>query len=148
MHPERGAQFAGQIRRRRPGCQIGALLLLGDLLDRKTGGGAGAIGQHVDALAVDPLARDGRRDIRLVLIVALHDLDRATKDGTAEIGDCQFGRKAIAGTADVAVRSAHVRQQSDLHRLGRALRPKDSWHGQRCGAKPGQHDTTRNARHA
>ena len=125
------ALLAGHVRRRRAGDQVDALLLAATCCIARPEECGSAIGQHIDALVIDPFAGQRAGDVRLVLIVGLHDLDRPAEHRTAEILHRQLDRHAVAWTADVAIRAAHVAEQADLHRLRRALRAQDARHGQR-----------------
>jgi hypothetical protein len=75
VHAGRRARFAGQIRRSGGRDEKNAIPFLGDLLNCKGNRGDGNVDDGVDALLIDPLARDIRADIRLVLVISRDDLD-------------------------------------------------------------------------
>ena len=72
-----------------------------------------AIGQHVDARAIDPFPGQGGRDIRLVLTIRLQYFDRPAKHGPTEILHREFRRDSVAEAANVGIGTTHVRQQTD-----------------------------------
>ena len=138
----RRALLAGHVRRGRSGDQIDAPLLAADLLNGEPGRRGSAVGERIDALAVDPFARQRTGHIRLVLVVALQHLDWPIEHRAAEIGDCQLYRKAIAGTADIAIRATHVAEQADAHRFRCALRADDAGYGQGSSCQRADHGAT------
>lgn len=58
-----------------PNYDIDFLLFLGKLLHRERYRRGRELGDHVDALGVEPAARDGGGEIRLVLVVGGNQLD-------------------------------------------------------------------------
>ena len=73
------------------------------------------IGQHGKP-TIDPFARPGAGNVRLVLDVGLDDLDRAPKQGATEILDGEFDGGLRAKAADSPVWPRNVTQQPNAHR--------------------------------
>jgi hypothetical protein len=71
---------------------------------------------------VIPLPRDAGADIRFVLMVGAHQIDRHVVGGGIEILDRQFGGNDRAGAGIVGIKARHIGEHSDLHR-NRILRP-------------------------
>jgi hypothetical protein len=68
---------------------------LGDLVDRQRHRRGGNVENHVDAILIIPLARDGRADVGLVLVVGRDDLDLdAFSFGRLEVLGCQAARRS------------------------------------------------------
>ena len=118
--PVRGigrAVLAGDVGRRRSVEQHELLLLPGHFLDRERDGGRAAVGDHVDALIVVPVAHDVGGDVRLVLVIGGDDLDRLAEHRT-EILRRHARRDAGALAGDVGIERVHVAEHADLHLRG------------------------------
>ncbi|MOA36435.1 hypothetical protein D3C78_1579580 [compost metagenome] len=99
--------------------------------------GIGQVGDGGDAVAVEPFARPGGADVRLVLVVRGHqvDLHPLALRGQAVV-DRQLRRRHRTRAPHAGIGAGHIRQNADLHwRLIRRLGlPKQSGaQTQACG---------------
>ncbi len=69
------AGLAGEIRARGRGRQEGHAAVAQERVDGETDGRVRHVDDGIDALDVEPFARDGAADIRLVLVIGIDDLD-------------------------------------------------------------------------
>ncbi len=152
MDAVRRALLAGHVRRRRPGDQVDLLLLPAHLLDRQ----ARRNSPRRRPAHRRPARRSTRGRARSRRPACSGRRPACTSIGRPSTEppkscDRQFGGHAVARSADVAVRPAHVGQQADLDRLGSALRADEAGHGQavRRPARPvaTRRDRSRHAMH-
>src|SRR6202042_2232506 len=68
----------------------------------------------VDMLMVEPVARDRRGLVGVVVMVGDDDLDRRTKHLSAEILDRHLCRRFAAFAGQFGIRAAHVEDQAEL----------------------------------
>ena len=117
LQPVGRAGFAGDLRRV-DGRDQHLVLFLREPLHRQRHARVVDVEHGIHALGVVPAAGDGRADIRLVLMVCGHQLDRLAQHQAADILDrhARSGHRARAG--DAGVRAALVVQDADLHGLG------------------------------
>ena len=132
VHGVGRARLAGQVRRRRARREERLALVLGDLVDGERDAGIRHVDDHVDLVDVVPLARDGRADVRLVLVVGRDDLDlvAALLDAGVLDGHLRRGDRARAG--EVGVEARHVGQHADLDHVVGNLRLRGAG-GERAG---------------
>ena len=120
--PVNGRGRAGRTREVRGGgrrVDVGAVLFLAHAVNCETQRAVRHVDDHVDALTVDPLARDGGADVGLVLVIAGHDFDRQAL--CAKILDRLTHARRRRRAANVAIHTGLVVQHADLDRgaLGR-----------------------------
>ena len=85
-------------------------LFLDGRVHREADAGVGAAEQHRQAARVGPFAKFLLADVRLVLMIGGHQLDRLAENGAAEIGDRHLDRLDAAGADDVGVRARTCRR--------------------------------------
>src|SRR6516165_3998228 len=107
VHASRRARFAGQIRRARGGDEKNAIPLPGNLLNGERDGGHRNVNDGVDALLIEPLARNIRADVRLVLMVSRDDLDFSPQHGATKIFYSELRGDHGAYSAQVRVKAGH-----------------------------------------
>jgi hypothetical protein len=127
---DRGALLAREIRGSGAGVYVGLVLLLGDGIDRERDRGGRNVRNHVHAVPVEPLPSDARAYVRLVLVIAGHQLDGEAV--RAEILDSLTGARGRGRAGHVAIRPRHVAEDADpdgvaLGTLGARRAPE--WHG-------------------
>ena len=106
---------AGDVGARRAVEQHQLLLLARDLLDRERHRRGAAVGHHVDAAGVVPLAHDAGADVGLVLMIGGDHLHRLAEHRACVLGRHARGR-AGAFAGDVGIERGHVAEHADLDR--------------------------------
>jgi hypothetical protein len=113
LYAGRRALLAGEIGRAGTRNQEQFFPLPGQVLDRQRHRGIDALGDDVDIFIVDPVAHDGDRDIRLVLMVCRNDFDAAARDRSADLFRRHLRRNDRPRTIAVGILTAHVGHDAD-----------------------------------
>jgi hypothetical protein len=100
----RAGQVGGCSRR----VDVDAVEFLADSGDGQGDGAVRDVDDHVDGVALDPLAGQGGADVGLVLVVAENDLDRDVAAGGVAVGDAQLDAFDGDRAAQVAVDAGFV----------------------------------------
>ena len=84
------------------------------MLNGKTGRRAGAVGDDVDVLIINPLAGNRGGNVRLVLVVGRDNLNALAEKVAAEIFDGELCRDDRTLAADISVRLLPIRPELKL----------------------------------
>jgi len=109
------ALLAGQFGGGGTGDQIDLLLALGNALYRQRHRGGGQLHDRVDLLAVVPLPRDVRGNVRLVLVIGGHDLDGGIEYLAAEVLGSHLRCLERPLAAEIGIHAGLVVEDADLH---------------------------------
>ena len=126
------ALLVGQGRGAGAVVDVDALLLLGHLGQRQGHAGVGATEQHGQVLRVDPFARLGGGNVRLVLMVLGQQLNGLTQHLATEIIDGHLDGQGTVLAVHVRVVAGHVGDEANLDLVG-LLRVGQASNGQRQG---------------
>jgi hypothetical protein len=122
MHGVGRARLAGEIGGRRAHRQEHLVLVAGELIDRERDRGGRHVGDGIDLVDVEPLARDAQADVGLVLVVAADDLDLHPLGGGAEILDRLARHPNRGGAGDIGVDARLIVEHADSDRSAAILR--------------------------
>ena len=136
----RAAVLAGDVGRGGAGEDCQLVPGLDDVADGEGSRGQRHVGDQVNALIVEPIARYGHGHIRLQLQIGGNKLDLDVGVATSEVLDRELraDHRSLAGIR--GIRADHVRQHADAD--GFLLRPGKSWQHGACGAS-GHHGPAR-----
>lgn len=123
MRHERRTGRAGDVRGRGAGNQRRVAAHVGEVGDGQTDRADREIGDGVDMVDVEPLARNGGGHIRLVLMVGCDDDDRLAQDLVVEVGGRELGGGDRAGSAEIPP-AAVIAEHADLHHAVGNSRPR------------------------
>ena len=107
--------FAGERRGADRAGDGDAILLRRDLLDRERDRRIVEADGHVDVIGVEPLARDRRADIGLVLVVGDDDVDRLAEYRSAGILNRHPRGDDRAGAAEVGIEARLIVENTDAN---------------------------------
>ena len=131
VHGVRRAFGAGQQRAAGAGADQHLVLLARDVGDSEGHRGIRQVDDHVDAVHVEPAARDRRSDIGLVLMISGEDLDLALRL-FGEILGGELRRHHRPRSLEVGIDARHVVHHADAQRavhLGSGRRAKQGKQG-------------------
>jgi hypothetical protein len=121
LHSGRRTGAIRQIGHAGTGDQKDAVPRAHQLLHGERRSRSAAVGNRQDVVAVEPLARNRRGDVRLVLMIGLQDLDPVALDGSAKLGGSHAGRGHRARSHRRSEWTAHVGQHADADDIGSDL---------------------------
>ena len=113
------AVLVGQARAGGADVDQDALLLARHLADGDGDRRIERVGDHVDALLVEPFARLLGADVRLVLVIGTEHFDVLAQYFAAEIGHRHPGGFDRTLAAEVGIQARHVGQHADLDDIAR-----------------------------
>jgi hypothetical protein len=112
-------------------------MVVGDLLNRERDRGICQLGNGAHIFKIKPAARDVGREVRLVLVIADHDLYRPPEHLSAKVLDRHLrgGNRCLA--AKIGIRTSLIVENADAYRYRRLRRGGRLQHERRAKT-PGQ----------
>ncbi|MNM87992.1 hypothetical protein D3C81_1001890 [compost metagenome] len=112
------AVLIGQRHGAAGGDDVDLLLLARHFLHRQRGRRVGEVDHHVDAVGIEPAARQRRSDIGLVLVIGGQHRDGLAQRLAAELLDGHLGGDDRALAGQVGIGAGHIGDDADLHAAG------------------------------
>ena len=117
LHRVRAALRSRQRGRAGPRTDEGFVLVLDELTDRERDRRVRHVGDHIDAVLIDPFPDDPQPHIRLVLVIGREDLDLSPRRLSAVVLDRHLSREHRSRSLVVGVGARHVVENADPYRL-------------------------------
>jgi predicted nucleotidyltransferase len=94
-------------------------MVIGDFLSRERDRGVRQFGDCTDIFNIEPATRDAGADVRLVLVIADHDLHWPSEHLPSKILDCHLRSDYRCLAAEIGIRTGLIVENADPNRCRR-----------------------------